>query len=110
MHVAQDRVEQIFKTLADPSRRSIYETIVQHGEISVSELAAGASISQPAVSQHLKALRSSGLVDERREGRFVLYRPVGIGLEPLTDWVSVYAVFWAGRFERLREVLKEIEP
>lgn len=106
----QPDLNVVFKTLADPSRRRIFEAIVKAGEASVSDLAKGGSISQPAVSQHLKALRSSGLVEERKDGRFSLYRPIGSGLGPVVDWLATYGTFWADRFESLKQVLKEIEP
>lgn len=106
----QSDLGTVFKTLADPSRRGIFEHIVRRGEASVSSLVAGGSISQPAVSQHLRALRDAGLVEERKQGRFILYRPLDRGLAPLTDWLEVYGTFWADRFKQLKEVLREIEP
>ena len=73
---------EIFRALADPTRRALFEQLHER-EMSVSELTAGLSISQPAVSQHLAALRGAGLVTERREGRFAYYRAEPQGLTPV---------------------------
>lgn len=100
----------IMQTLGDPTRRGLYEEIVRRGETSVVELTRGAAVSQPAVSQHLKALRAAGLVAERRQGRNAFYRCEPQGLEPLVDWLDHYAVFWRDRFTALRALLKEIDP
>lgn len=100
----------LMRTLADPTRRALYERVVDAGEAAVMELTTGSGVSQPAVSQHLKALRAAGLVAERREGRTTRYRATPQGLAPLIDWIGVYGVFWADRFANLKSVLKEIDP
>jgi len=100
----------LMRTLADPTRRALYERVVDAGEAAVMELTTGSGVSQPAVSQHLKALRAAGLVAERREGRTTRYRATPQGLAPLVDWIGVYGVFWADRFANLKSVLKEIDP
>ncbi|MGH8210913.1 MAG: ArsR/SmtB family transcription factor [Steroidobacteraceae bacterium] len=99
----------VFRTLADPTRRAVFERLC-HREMSVSELKAGFTISQPAISQHLAALRGAGLVCERREGRFAYYRAEPHALAPLVDWVDRYRLFWPERLERLKSVLKDMEP
>jgi DNA-binding transcriptional ArsR family regulator len=99
----------VLRALADPTRRAVFEQLV-HREMSVSELKAGFSVSQPAISQHLAALRGAGLVSERREGRFAYYRAEPDGLTPLIDWIDRYRAFWPERIERLKDVLKEIKP
>ena len=100
---------QIFRTLADPTRRAVFERLCQR-EMNVSELKAGFDVSQPAISQHLAALKNSGLVRERREGRNTFYRSDPSGLAPLAEWVERYRVFWPKRLQALKRVLKEIEP
>jgi DNA-binding transcriptional ArsR family regulator len=100
---------EILRALADPTRRAVFELLARR-EMSVSELKAGFSVSQPAISQHLAALRGAGLVAERREGRFAYYRAEPAGLAPLVDWIDRYRAFWPERIARLRDVLKEIEP
>lgn len=99
----------VFRTLADPTRRAVFERLCGR-EMSVSELKAGFAISQPAISQHLAALRGAGLVCERREGRFAYYRAQPQALAPLVDWVDRYRVFWPERIEKLRNVLKDMKP
>jgi DNA-binding transcriptional ArsR family regulator len=99
---------EVFRALGDPTRRAVYERLTA-GERSVSELRAGLPISQPAVSQHLAALKAAGLVGERRDGRRVFYRIEPQGLAPLIDWLGRYRAFWPQRIERLRDVLKEMD-
>ena len=99
----------LMRTLAAPTRRALYERVVRAGEAAVVELTRDSGVSQPAISQHLKALRASGLVAERREGRTTRYRATPEGLAPLADWIGVYGVFWADRFGAFKQVLKEID-
>lgn len=98
----------IFRALADPTRRAVFERL-SAGEMSVSELKAGFEVSQPAISQHLAALRGAGLVAERREGRHAYYRLAPEGLAPLAQWIDRYRAFWPERIERLKDVLKEMD-
>lgn len=100
----------VMRTLADPTRRAVYERIVGADEITVAELTRGSGVTQGAVSQHLKSLKQAGLVAERPEGRNVYYRAQPAGLAPLVDWMSHYGVFWRERFADLRTLLKEIDP
>lgn len=99
----------IFRALADPTRRAVFERLAA-GEMSVSQLKAGFAISQPAVSQHLAALKGAGLVSERRDGRFIYYRVAPEGLAPLADWIDRYRAFWPERIGKLKDVLKGMEP
>ena len=102
---AQDR---IFQALADPSRRAIFQSLTR-GEAAVKELTARFAISQPAVSQHLAALKEAGLVDARREGRFVYYRVHPRGMKPLIDWIAHYRAFWTEHVDRLERLLDEVD-
>jgi DNA-binding transcriptional ArsR family regulator len=100
--VVEDR---IFQALADPSRRAIFESLTR-GEAAVKDITARFDLSQPAVSQHLAALKGAGLVHGRRDGRRVYYRVEPRGMRPLIDWIAHYRVFWTehvGRLERLLE-------
>ena len=99
---------EIFRALADPTRRAVYERLTA-GEMSVSELRTGMSVSQPAVSQHLAVLRGAGLVSERRSGRNAYYRADPQGLEPLLGWIERYRAFWPERMDRLKAVLKDMD-
>src|SRR6266567_1266837 len=97
-------ITTVLRTLADPTRRAVFERIVG------AELTRGSGVTQGAVSQHLKSLKLAGLVAERPEGRNVYYRAQPDGLAPLVDWMSHYGVFWRARFANLRTLLKEIDP
>jgi DNA-binding transcriptional ArsR family regulator len=100
---------QLLKTLADPTRRALFERLSREGELTVGALTRRAAVSQPAVSQHLEALRQVGLVKSRREGRTAHYRVTPQGLAPLTNWLAVYGVFWRERFDDLEKLLKEMD-
>ena len=102
---AQDK---IFQALADPSRRAIFESVTR-GEAAVKDLTARFDISQPAVSQHLAALKDAGLVNGRREGRNVYYSIDPRGLEPLVDWIAHYRAFWMERVDRLERLLEKMD-
>lgn len=107
--VATAPLTNVMKTLADPTRRAVFERIAREGEIAATGLVKGSKVSQPAVSQHLRALRDAGLVTERRDGRHIHYRVAPNGLAPLVDWLGHYRAFWAERFENLEKLLKETE-
>jgi DNA-binding transcriptional ArsR family regulator len=103
-------INAVMRTLADPTRRAVFERIVGSDEITVVELTRGSGVTQGAISQHLKSLKQAGLVAERPEGRNVYYRAQPEGLAPLVDWISHYGVFWRERLANLRTLLKEIDP
>src|ERR1700716_450534 len=100
----------VMRALADPTRRAVFERIVNSDEITVVELTRGSGVTQGAISQHLKSLKQAGLVAERPEGPNVYYRAEPKGLAPLVDWMTHYGVFWRVRFANLRTFLKEIDP
>lgn len=100
---------EIFRALADPTRRAVLERVAAR-EMSVSELKSHFAVSQPAISQHLAALKGAGLVRERREGRFAYYRADPKGITPLLGWVERYRAFWPERIEKLKDVLKGMDP
>ena len=103
-------IDAVLRTLADPTRRTVFERVVGSDEITVVELTRGSGVTQGAISQHLKSLKKAGLVAERPEGRNVYYRAEPQGLAPLVDWMGHYGVFWRERFANLRSLLKEIDP
>src|SRR3954467_2108830 len=103
-------IDAVMRTLADPTRRGVFEGIARSDEISVVELTRGSSVTQGAISQHLKSLKLAGLVAERPEGRKIYYPAEPEGLGPLVDWMSHYGLFWRDRFADLRNLLKEIDP
>jgi DNA-binding transcriptional ArsR family regulator len=103
-------IDAVMRTLADPTRRAVFERVVGSDEITVAELTRGSGVTQGAISQHLKSLKLAGLVVERPEGRNVYYRAQPEGLTPLVDWMSHYGAFWRERFANLKTLLKEIDP
>jgi DNA-binding transcriptional ArsR family regulator len=105
-----EAITAVMRALADPTRRAVFERIVNSDEITVVELTRGSSVTQGAISQHLKSLKQAGLVRERPEGRNVYYRAEPRGLAPLADWMSHYGVFWRERFADLKNLLKDIDP
>jgi DNA-binding transcriptional ArsR family regulator len=98
--------DTIFNALADPTRRSVYEQLVR-GEKAVGDLTARFNVSQPAISQHLAALRRAGLVSQRREGRFIYYKAKPSGLRPLVNWMNHYASFWEEHLDKLNTLLRQ---
>ena len=108
--ILDSAINAVMRTLADPTRRAVFERVVRSDEITVVELTRGSGVTQGAISQHLKSLKQAGLVAERPEGRNVFYRAEPKGLAPLVDWMGHYGVFWRERFANLRTLLKEIDP
>jgi DNA-binding transcriptional ArsR family regulator len=106
----QAATENVFKALADPTRRAIFERLSRDGEQTVHALTDRAGVSQPAVSKHLGVLKNAKLVRERRAGRETHYRAHPKALAPLIDWMSVYGAFWRDRFDRLESLLKRMDP
>ena len=99
----------LFRTLADPTRRAIFERLCRDGEQTVGALTAQAAVSQPAVSKHLAVLKQAGLVRERHEGRQT-YCSAQLGaLAPLIDWTSQMAGLWQSRFDQLEDLLKRTD-
>jgi DNA-binding transcriptional ArsR family regulator len=96
---------QVFRALADPSRRQILDRLVA-GDASVNELAEGFATSRPAVSKHLRVLREATLVVERREGRRRVY---SLNPQPMSHadaWLGKYRAFWAARLQALKAMLE----
>jgi DNA-binding transcriptional ArsR family regulator len=100
----------VFKALADPTRRAIFERLTRDGEQTVHSLTQRARISQPAVSKHLALLKRAKLVRHRRCGRETRYSVRPQALAPLVDWLNVYGAFWRDRFDRLESFLERMEP
>jgi DNA-binding transcriptional ArsR family regulator len=99
----------VFRTLADPTRRGIFERLCRDGDLTVGALTAQAGVSQPAVSKHLGVLKRAGLVRDRHEGRLTHYSAQLGALAPLTDWTTEMAGFWQSRFDHLENLLKRMD-
>jgi DNA-binding transcriptional ArsR family regulator len=110
MNVTHVRTDQVFKSLADPTRLALLERLLRDGEQSVVALTARAGVSQPAVSKHLAVLKRAGLVRDRRDGRETRYRARPEGLAPVIDWMKHYTAFWGDRADRLEDLLRRMDP
>ena len=99
----------LFRTLADPTRRAIFERLCRDGEQTVAALTIRAKISQPAVSKHLGVLKQAGLVRDRHEGRQTHYSARPGALSPLIDWTSQMTGFWQNRFDKLEDLLRRMD-
>jgi DNA-binding transcriptional ArsR family regulator len=103
-----DRLDATFIALADPTRRAILAKLAS-GEASVMELARPFSMSQPAVSKHLKVLERAGLISRSRDGQ---RRPCRIevkALDAANEWIERYRRLWEANFDRLENLLTEIQ-
>ena len=103
-----DRLNETFGALADPTRRAILARLAS-GEASVTELAEPFAMSMPAISKHLKVLERAGLIARGREAQ---WRPCRLQAAPLQDvagWVEHYRRFWEESFNRLDDYLQELK-
>jgi DNA-binding transcriptional ArsR family regulator len=96
---------EVFEAIAQPKRREILRLLAA-GERPAGEIAAKFAVTQPAISQHLKVLKDTGLVNERRDGTRRLY---SVRSEGLTDLHGFLAEVLPGRLQRLKEVIEEDE-
>jgi DNA-binding transcriptional ArsR family regulator len=101
--------DSLFKVLADPTRRAIFERLTRDGEQTVHALTECAGVSQPMVSKHLSALKRAKLVRNRRKGRESHYSAQPRALAPILDWMSYYSRFWHDRFDRLEDILQRMD-
>jgi DNA-binding transcriptional ArsR family regulator len=100
----------LFKALADPTRRALYERLARDGGQTVHALTEGAGVSQPMVSKHLTVLKRAKLVRHRRQGRETHYHARPEALAPIVDWIGHYGAFWQNKFDRLEDLLNRMEP
>jgi DNA-binding transcriptional ArsR family regulator len=101
--------EVLFRTLADPTRRALFERLCRDGDQTVAALTARAGVSQPAVSKHLGVLKRAGLVRDRPDGRQTHYSAQLGALRPLVDWTNQMTGFWQSRFDDLEGLLKRMD-
>jgi DNA-binding transcriptional ArsR family regulator len=105
---AEERLDATFAALADPTRRAILARLAL-GEASVTELAEPFSMSQPAISKHLKVLERAGLITRGRDAQ---KRPRRLQAQPLAqanEWLERYRKYWEENFQRLDILLEEMK-
>jgi DNA-binding transcriptional ArsR family regulator len=102
-----DQLDAVFGALADPTRRAILSRLTL-GEASVAELAAPFSVSQPAISRHLKVLEHAGLITRSRRATARLSHLRAEPLRDATAWLATYREYWQESYERLDELLETL--
>jgi DNA-binding transcriptional ArsR family regulator len=102
----RDPGDDLFRMLADPTRRRVLDLLAERGELSVGELAEEfPGLVASGISKHLMALRAAGLVHATRDGRRRRYRIDADALATaLAPWLATYERFWTGALERLRDL------
>lgn len=103
-----NRLDAAFSALADPTRRAILARLAL-GEASVLELAEPFSMSQPAVSKHLKVLEQAGLISRKRDAQRRPCRIEGKAFAEVEEWLENYRRFWEGQFRQLDALLVELK-
>jgi DNA-binding transcriptional ArsR family regulator len=106
--MTRDQLSLVFGALADPIRRAIL-TRLADGEATVAELAAPFSVSQPAISKHLKVLEQAGLISRNRRATARLSRLEAEPLREVTTWLARYQRFWDESHERLDDLLAALQ-
>ena len=106
--MAADQLSLVFGALADPTRRAILTRLAE-GEATVAQLAAPFSVSQPAISKHLKVLEHAGLVSRTRRATARLSRLEAAPLREVTTWLARYQRFWDESHERLDDLLTVLQ-
>ena len=106
--LTEDQLDRAFLALADPTRRAILARLAD-GEAGVLELGAPFSISQPAVTKHLKVLEGAGLISRRQEAQRRLSRLEPGRIKQVSDWLGSYREYWEESFSRLDDLLAQEE-
>jgi DNA-binding transcriptional ArsR family regulator len=103
-----DHLSTVFGALADPTRRAILMRLAD-GDLTVTELSRPFTMSQPAISRHLKVLERAGLITRNRRATARLSHLQAEPLRDATEWLARYQAFWDERFERLDELLASLQ-
>src|SRR5688572_2922679 len=102
------QLDAVFGALADPTRRAILTRLAE-GEATVAQLTAPFSVSQPAISRHLKVLEQAGLISRTRRATARLSHLEAEPLKEATVWLAGYRNFWEESYERLDELLVALQ-
>jgi DNA-binding transcriptional ArsR family regulator len=103
-----NELDRAFGALSDPTRRAILARLAE-GDAGVMDVAAPFPMSQPAITKHLNVLEEAGLISRHRQARQRLCHLEPVRLKQLSDWVGSYREFWEESFERLDELLEELQ-
>jgi DNA-binding transcriptional ArsR family regulator len=106
--LSEDQLDRAFGALADPTRRAILARLTS-GDAGVLDVAAPFPMSQPAITKHLRVLEEAGLISRHRLARQRLCHLEPHRLKQLSDWVGSYREFWEESFQRLDELLEELQ-
>jgi DNA-binding transcriptional ArsR family regulator len=104
---ASEQLDTTFLALSDPTRRAILSRLAV-GDASVTELAAPFSMSQPAISKHLKILERAGLISVSQDAQRRPRRIEGKPLAEASAWLEQYRDVWEASFQRLDRLLREL--
>jgi DNA-binding transcriptional ArsR family regulator len=102
------QLDAVFGALADPTRRAILARLAD-GDASVGQLAAPFSVSQPAISRHLKVLEGAGLISRRRRSTVRLSHLEAAPLRDATEWLARYRQYWEESHDRLDQLLASLK-
>ena len=100
-----DPADAVFGALADPTRHRLLSMLGERGESSATELAREVPVSRQAVQKHLGTLAGAGLVEPRRSGREVLYRPTPAPMSDAMAWMAEVGGQWDERLAALERQL-----
>jgi DNA-binding transcriptional ArsR family regulator len=106
--MSTDHLSSIFSALADPTRRAILAQLAE-GDANVAELSAPFTVSQPAISRHLKVLEEAGLISRRRQATARLSHLEGEPLREASDWLNRYREYWDESYDRLDSLLAAMQ-
>jgi DNA-binding transcriptional ArsR family regulator len=96
----------VFRAIADPTRRAIMERLRRGGPAPVNALAAEFAQSRPSISKHLRVLNEARMVSEQRAGRERIYRIEPATLRQVDDWIDDYRSLWQDNLDRLKNYLE----
>ena len=97
----------VYAAIVDPTRRALLLRLAKEGEKNATELLEPFSISQPAISKHLRVLREAGLIRSRKEGRLRIYEVEADELRQVYDWVSHFEKYWDEKLDALGDYLNQ---
>lgn len=104
--VEQALLNDIFKSLSDPTRRDILSRVCDRQQ-TISELAERYHMSFAAVAKHVKVLESAKLVEKRKNGKEQIVIINGASLEAANSYLQSYAKLWDERFNRLENMINK---